>query len=181
MSSFSAFRSITSSVRIKTLLVYLRSLKFLQANLLSRSTWCSRVSKEVSDPLFRMPCVLLVLLNGSSALFTSLLCDVTGELSLAIGGLCSVLERGSCLFLIGITSHRVGCFWMVSPADGEARDPRPASGSSASKQFEARGWKRKIFDILCDDSLQGTQARVPQGSGSEGCSPGVHKWFCQRS
>ncbi len=32
-----------------------------------------------------------------------LLCDVTGKLSLAIGGLCSVLERGSCLFLVGIT------------------------------------------------------------------------------
>ncbi len=33
----------------------------------------------MSDPLFRISSVLLVLLNGSSTLFTLLLCDVTGE------------------------------------------------------------------------------------------------------
>ncbi len=31
---------------------------------------------------------------------------------------------------------------MVSPADGEARDPRPASGSSASERVPERGEER---------------------------------------
>ncbi len=53
-----------------------------------RSTWFLRVSL-----------VALLLLR-----------DVTGKPSLAIGGLCSVLERGSCLFLVGITS--TSC-WML--------------------------------------------------------------------
>ncbi len=43
-----------------------------------------------------------------------LLRDVTGKLSLAIGGLCSVLER-KMLFLVGITS--MSC-WML--LDGHA-------------------------------------------------------------
>ncbi len=39
--------------------------------------------------------VWFVFLRGSL-----LLHDVTGKLSLAIGGLCPVLERGSCLLLV---------------------------------------------------------------------------------
>jgi len=44
-----------------------------------------------------------------------LLRDVTGKLSLAIGGLCSVLERGSCCcWFCSVTALRsLGFFWMV--------------------------------------------------------------------
>ncbi len=43
-----------------------------------------------------------LLRESSVALF--LLRDVTGKISLVIGGLFSVLERVNCLFLVGITS-----------------------------------------------------------------------------
>ncbi len=73
---------------------------------------------------------------SSVALF--LLRDFTRKFSLVIGGLCSVLERGSCCcWFCGVTALRsLGFFWMVSPADGEARDPRPASGLSASSKLK---------------------------------------------
>ncbi len=74
---------------------------------------------------------------SSVALF--LLRDFTGKFSLVIGGLCSVLEHGSCCcWFCGVTALRsLGFFWMVSPADGEARDGRgPASGLSASSKLK---------------------------------------------
>ncbi len=107
---------------------------------MSRPTWCSRVSTEVSDPLFRMHMVWFVFLRWLcfGARGSLLLRDVTGKLSLAIGGICPVLERGSCCcWFCGVTTLRsLGFFWMVSPADGEARDPRPASGLSASSKLK---------------------------------------------
>ncbi len=45
-----------------------------------------------------------------------------------------MLERGGCLLLV----QRCYSFtksWMVSPANREARDPRPASGLSASSKL----------------------------------------------
>ncbi len=47
-------------------------------------------------------CRTWLLRESSVALF--LLRDVTGKISLAIGGLFSVLERVNYLFLVGITS-----------------------------------------------------------------------------
>ncbi len=86
-------------------------------------------------PILCLGChvVWFVLLRGSL-----LLRDVTGKLSLAIGGLCSVLEHGRCCcWFCSVTALRsLGFFWMVSPADGEARDPRPASGLSASSKLK---------------------------------------------
>ncbi len=52
--------------------------------------------------------------SRKSAMLELLLRDVTGKLSRAIGGLCSVLER-KMLFLVGITS--MSC-WML--LDGHA-------------------------------------------------------------
>ncbi len=81
----------------------------------------------MSDPLSRMPRGLVRV----SSVALLLLRDVTGKLSLAIGGLCCVRARKLLLLVL-----RCYGFWMVSPVDGEARDPRPASGLSASSKLK---------------------------------------------
>ncbi len=72
---------IPSYVRIKTLLVYLRSLKFPQANLSSRSTWCfhGNVRSFVSDATWFSLCF-----------FVGFVCE-------HVVPLCCVTSPGSCV------------------------------------------------------------------------------------
>ncbi len=128
--------------------MYLRSLKFSQANLLSRSTWCSRVSTEVSEPLFRMPRVLFVFLrwlcffprvSWKSPLHVPSLRDVTGEALFPIGGLLSFVLRWKALLLVlrcyGFTKSWIRLASCLSPML-EARVQR--SFQVVRAQFEER-------------------------------------------
>ncbi len=72
-----------------------------------------------------------------------------------------MLERGNCLLLVlrcyGFTNS-----WMVSPADGEARDPRPASGLSASSKLrreDENEGRERIFKLV--SSLKQTDFSTP--------------------
>ncbi len=64
--------------------------------------------------------------------------------------------------------------WMVSPADGEARGPRPASGLSASSklrredQSEARG-----NDLALLASVKQTDFSTPRRLDQSNCSCGA--------